>query len=57
MESIIDNCQLSKNQHRLEPNYGPQSRAQYQTFRGWKYLYKNINGSDSGLVGCIIYYI
>jgi len=29
MELIIDNCQLSKKQHRLEPNYGPQSRAQH----------------------------
>jgi len=30
MESIIDNCPLSKKQHRLEQNYGVQSRAQHQ---------------------------
>jgi len=48
MESIIDNCQLSKKQHPLEQNYGPQSRAQHQTLRGRKSIYKNIMGSDSG---------
>jgi hypothetical protein len=30
MESIIDNCQLSKKHHRLERNCGPQSRAQHR---------------------------
>jgi hypothetical protein len=53
MESIIDNCPLSKKQHRLEPNCGPQSRAQHHTFQGRKHIYKNIMGSDSGLDGCI----
>jgi hypothetical protein len=32
MELIIDNCQLSKKQHQLEPNCGPQSRAQHQPY-------------------------
>jgi hypothetical protein len=49
MELTIDNCQLSKEQHLLERNYGPQSRAQHGTFRGRKHVYKNIIGSDSGL--------
>ena len=40
MELIIDNCQLSKKQHRLEPNCGPQSRAQHHTLRGRKHIYK-----------------
>ena len=53
MESIIDNCQLSKKQHRLEPNCGPQSSAQHQTLRGQKHIYKNNSGSDFGLGGCI----
>jgi hypothetical protein len=46
MESIIDNCQLSEKQHRLEQNYGPQSSAQHQTLRGRKHIYKNTMGSD-----------
>jgi hypothetical protein len=53
MELIIDNCQLSKKQHRLEQNYGPQSSAQHRTLRGRKHIYKNIIGSDSGQEGCI----
>jgi hypothetical protein len=48
MESIIDNCPLSKKQHRLEPNCDPQSRAQPRTLRGQKGIYKNIRGSDPG---------
>jgi hypothetical protein len=40
MELIIDNCQLSKKQHRLEQNYGPQSSAQHQALRGRKHIYK-----------------
>ena len=40
MELIIDNCQLSKKQHQLESNCGPQSRAQHQTLRGRKHIYK-----------------
>jgi hypothetical protein len=42
MELIIDNCQLSKKQHQLEPNCGPQSRAQHQGLRGQKHINKNI---------------
>jgi hypothetical protein len=53
MELIIDNCQLSEKRHRLEPNYGPQSRAQHHGLRGQKHIYKNILGSDSGLDSCI----
>jgi len=51
MESIIDNCQLSEKQHRLERNYGPQSRAQHQTLRGRKHIYKNIYRPCNGLFG------
>jgi hypothetical protein len=40
MELFIDNCQLSKKQHRLESNYTVQSRAQHRTFRGRKHVYK-----------------
>jgi hypothetical protein len=40
MDSIIDNCQLSKKQHQLERNCDPQSRAQHRTFRGRKHIYK-----------------
>jgi hypothetical protein len=40
VESIIDNCQLSKKQHLLEPNCGPQSSAQHPTLRGRKHIYK-----------------
>jgi len=39
-ESIIDNCQLSEKQHRLEQNYGPKSSAQHPTLRGRKGIYK-----------------
>jgi hypothetical protein len=56
MESIIDNCQLSKKQHRLEPNCGPQSSAQHQTLQGRKHIYKNVLASYGGLDGCIINY-
>jgi hypothetical protein len=53
MESIIDNCQLSEKQHRLEQNYGPQSGAQHRTFRGRKHIYKNMLTAYSGSDGCI----
>jgi hypothetical protein len=53
MELIIDNCLLSKKQHRLELNYGPQSGAQHQTFRGRKHIYKIMLTTYSGLEGCI----
>jgi hypothetical protein len=40
MESIIDNCQLPKKQHRLEPNCDPQSSAQHRTYRAGKMFIK-----------------
>jgi len=45
MELIIHNCQLSKNQHRLESNRSPQSSAQHQTLRGRKSIYKIVLAS------------
>jgi hypothetical protein len=57
MESIIDNCQLSKKQHLLEPNYGPQSGAQHQTLQGRKHIYKNMLATYTGLNGWIFKYV
>jgi len=47
MKSFIDNCPLSKNQHQWNQKGAVQSRAQPQTLRGRKHIYKNIVGSDS----------
>ena len=53
MELIIDNCQLSEKQHRLELNYAVQSSAQHPTFQGRKHIYKIVLGNYSDLEGCI----
>ena len=53
MELIIDNCQLSKKQHRLERNCDPQSGAQHQTFRGRKHIYKIMLPTYTGQDSCI----
>ena len=57
MELIIDNCQLSKKQHLLEPNYAVQSSAQHQTLRGRKHIYKIVPGNYSDLKSCIFKYM
>jgi hypothetical protein len=48
MKSFIDNCPLSNYRHQRESKRVEQSRAQHQTLRGRKHIYKNIVGSDSG---------
>ena len=57
MESIIDNCPLAVNKHRLERNYAVQSSARHLTLRGRKHIYKNISRLIGGHVGSIRQYI
>jgi hypothetical protein len=57
MESIIDNCQLSKKQHPLEPNCGVQSGAQHPGLRGRKHIYKIVGASYTDLKVCIFKYV
>jgi len=40
MEWFIDNCHLSKKQHRLEPNYGPTSQIATSDLMRSRHIYK-----------------